>query len=87
MSRKSYWLSSFEEILDQHKVELDPAIVCAIADDLAQCAEMESEALGYTNIPNPQDARVRELERDMQKMQEEARVENVNEGIKIVADF
>ena len=23
MSRKSYWLSSFEEILDQHKVELD----------------------------------------------------------------
>jgi hypothetical protein len=72
MSRKSYWLACLEEILGEHKVELDPAVVCAIADDLAGCAEMESEALGHTNIPNPLDARIRELEDDREREQKEA---------------
>ncbi len=75
MSRKSYWLSSLEAILDEHEIVLDPTLVAAVADDLVMAAEMESEACGYTNIPNPQDAVIKNLKlaREQDQIQARAR--------------
>jgi hypothetical protein len=50
-ARLNYWKSCLPEITE-HNLNLPAETVDAIATDIAQCAELESEALGYTNIPN-----------------------------------
>jgi hypothetical protein len=62
VSREAYWRQSLEEILGEHKVDLPTAVVAAIATDLAHCAEMESEAMGYSAIANPLRAEVQRIQ-------------------------
>jgi hypothetical protein len=60
--REDYWRVSLEEILGEHEIELPLDTIVAIAKDLVCVAEMESEALGYTNIPNPLQEKIKKLQ-------------------------
>ena len=72
MSRETYWRQSLEEILGEHKVDLPSAVVAALATDLARCAEMESEALGYSVIANPLRTEVQRIQQLRDRDQRDA---------------
>jgi 1,6-anhydro-N-acetylmuramate kinase len=70
--REHYWQISLEDILDEYNIELSTEVIAAIAKDLAIAAEMESEALGYTSIPNPLHEEIQKLQQARKDDQKEA---------------
>ena len=71
-SRLNYWKTCLPEILAEHDLNLTTETIDALATDIAQCAELESEALGYTNIPNPLATQVKQLQQQLKDTQAQA---------------
>jgi hypothetical protein len=70
--RLNYWKACLPEILIDHGLNLPTETTDAIAQDITTCAELESEALGYTNIPNPLTTQIKQLQQQLKDAQAKA---------------
>jgi len=60
-----YWEESLKEIFSDHNLKLTPEII----SDIIMTAEMESEATGMVNIPNPMCSEVDRLKATIREME------------------
>ena len=70
---QKYWRMCLPEILQEYQIDLPSEQIEALADDIAHCAEMEGEAMGYHCIPSPHMEEIRQLKQKLQTAQEDAR--------------
>jgi len=78
MSTK-YWEASITELLEEYNIDLGEKMDDFISD-VQNIAEMESEACGYINIPNPKNAELEDAKRQIKNL--EAQVEKEREDFR-----
>ena len=73
--RLNYWKEALECALEDIPNELTDEQLTSIAGDLAIASEMEDQASGVTNIPNPLRAEIDNLKRKHEKELQESEAE------------
>jgi DnaJ-class molecular chaperone len=82
MSRE-YWEMSLKELLPEHGITVTEQLI----EDIYTIREMESEACGYINIPNPLRTEVDTLKKELEKEKDKIPCDYCNGKGRIVSNF